>query len=89
MNEAGSGITPEEYAARREAVLAALDGAAAVVLAGELVDVPVGRAVRILLRDFSTMSAPPTCARSCVPRFPDCATSAMLPGFGHEWTPVQ
>jgi Xaa-Pro aminopeptidase len=43
MNEAGSGITPEEYAARREAVLAALDGAAAVVLAGELVDVPVGR----------------------------------------------
>jgi Xaa-Pro aminopeptidase len=43
MHESGSGISPEEYSSRREAVLAAVDGAAAVVVAGDLVDVTIGR----------------------------------------------
>ena len=43
MNQPGFPISPQEYGARREAVLAALDGATGVVLAGDAVDLPLGR----------------------------------------------
>jgi Xaa-Pro aminopeptidase len=43
MTEPEFAISSDEYAARREAVLAALEGAAAVVLAGNAVALPQGR----------------------------------------------